>query len=191
MSSKQSGAEAVLQKLATLGHSISHTERRVNDMAAMMTVRNRALGDVRSEIREIRRELEAWHRATDANTKSHDRHHQRVKYLRNKCSKHSHEKRLATRVRKPVSNTDRPGESTLTKQKRASWLAKEKKEREKAEKAAAEAREKEELEVLELRRQLEARELKLARRGAPQKLVDMSEDGALQITVPADADMNF
>ena len=169
----------------------SHTERRVNEIAAMIKVRNRDLGNIRGEIREIRRELEAWHRATEANTKSHDRHHQQVKYLRNKCSKLNHEKRLATRVRKPVSNTDRPGGSTLTKQRRAARLAREKQEKEKREKESAEARRKEEIEVSELRRQLEAQELKLKRRGPPQKTIDLAEDGALQITVPADADIDL
>ena len=52
----------------------------------MITMRNCDLCDIRSEIREIRRKLEAWHRATEANSKSQGHIHQQIKFLRNNCS---------------------------------------------------------------------------------------------------------
>ena len=72
-----------------------------------------------------------------------------------------HEKRLATRVWNPISNTDRPGDDDLVKRQRAARLAVEQKKKEDLREAVAERRRNEISEVVELWRVLELREATL------------------------------
>ena len=157
---------------------IRDTKRDCNELV-------RCLPELRRQIRLVAEDVQEIRRLMAANQKTNENHFRHTKFLRNKNAKLLHEKRLVTRVRNPISNTDRPGDDDLVKNQRAARLAAELKQKEALREAAEERRRNEISEVVEMRRVLELREATLKRTEGQcsSSSVEMTDDGSLSVTV--------